>query len=119
MKRLPWLLAVILCTVFVQVQPVDASRSCPCCCCHCKVPGACGVPCSGAPAPAPVMSAAEQPAGVARPEGRWKIQAARPAEKFFARFVGPAAAPVALSAPVVLACAADAPLFKAHCCFLI
>jgi hypothetical protein len=119
MKRLSWLLAALLCTVFVQVQPVETARSCPCCCCHCKVPGACGMPCSGAPAPAPVMLAAEQPARAARPACQLKVEAARPAEKFFARYVEPAAAPFAHRAPDLLALAAEVPLFKAHCCFLI
>jgi hypothetical protein len=119
MKRLSWLLAALLCTVFVQVQPVETAGSCPCSCCPCKVPGACGVPCSGAPAPAPVVFAAEQQARAARPAGQWKVQAARPAEKFFARYVEPAAAPFAHRAPGLLALAAEVPLFKAHCCFLI
>jgi hypothetical protein len=118
MKLLPWLLASLLCTVFVQVQPVDTARSCQCCC-HCKVPGACGMPCSAAPTPAPSIFTAEQPARVSRPAGLWKIQAARPAAvKFFARYVEPAA-PVAPRAPDLLASAADVPLFMAHCCFLI
>ena len=118
MKRLPWLLAAVLCIMLVQVQPVETARSCPCCC-HCKAPGACGMPCSGSTAPAPIVFAAEQPTPGARSAGQWKAQAARPAEKFFARFVGTAAEPVAHRAPALLACAADVPLFKAHCCFLI
>jgi hypothetical protein len=65
------------------------------------------------------MFAAEQPARAARPAGRLKVQAATPAEKFFARYVEPAAAPFAHRAPDLLALAAEVPLFKAHCCFLI
>jgi hypothetical protein len=120
MKRLAWLLVALYCTAFVRVQPFELVPCCHCACCHCKVPGTCGMPCGRAQAPAPLMFAAGQAARVSQPALRRNELPARVSEKrFYASFVEPAAASVALGAAAAMAPSAGVPLFKAHCSFLI
>jgi hypothetical protein len=123
MKRAAWFLLAIACSAFVRVQPVELLNPCPCICrgfCHCKVPGACGMPCCGAPTPAWQALANEQTAGI---RGVARRSSAHPPQLSGAPYLAPgsevtgafsALAPSALVAP-----AARVPLFKAHCSFLI
>ncbi len=123
MKRAAWFLLAIACSAFVRVQPVELLNPCHCICCgfcRCKIPGACGMPCRGAPAPACQALATEQTAGI---RGVALRSSARPLRLSGTPFLAPgsemaqvfsALAPSALVAP-----AARVPLFKAHCSFLI
>ncbi len=120
MKTLAWLLLAVFCTALVRVQPVELGLRKQCVCCHCKGPCECGMPCSRAPNPVPVSFATEQPARIAQAAVRGKIQPARLAEeKFFAPFIESAAPALALNGSAPTAPAANVPLFKAHCSFLI
>jgi hypothetical protein len=119
-KRIAWILLAVFCPAMVRVQPVDLAQCKVCVSCHCKIPGDCGMPCSRPDAPAPIMFAAEQSAKVTLEAGRRNLPDARLAEgKFYATVVEAATVPVALIKPVLMAPAAEVPLFKAHCSFLI
>jgi hypothetical protein len=123
MRRVAWFLLAVLCTSFVEVQPFELLNSCHCVCCqccHCKVPGACGMPCCGAPAPACQTLAAEETAGI---RGVALRPAAQPRQLscvlFVARGAELAEASCALAPSAFATPAARVPLFKAHCSFLI
>jgi hypothetical protein len=118
MKRMTWLLIAVFCTAFVRVQPVELTHCSQCVTCHCKIPGACGMPCSGTPAPA--MFAAAQSTKIAHAAGsRNLVPVPLTARKFYLSCVEPAARSVAFIAPVSIAMPSAVPLFKAHCSFLI
>lgn len=120
MKRMVWLVLAAFCTAFVRVQPVEPAQHCHCaCCCHCKVPGACGIPCAGAPAPAPVLCAAQERASVEAPAVRGAQPSEMASARFYAPFVEPAAVRLLFPASARAAPAARVPLFKAQCSFLI
>jgi hypothetical protein len=122
MKRIAWLLIAVFCTALVRVQPVDLAQGtqCACRCCHCKIPGDCGMPCNRAPTPAPLMFAAEKAARLAQPAVRRSLPPPRVSEeKFYAPYVEKVIPSIALNASALTAPAAGAPLFKAHCSFLI
>lgn len=118
MKRMVWFVLAAFCSAFVRVQPVELAPNCHCACCHCKVPGACGMPCSRAPATASVMVAAQERNSVAVPAVRG-AQPSGPAGKFYASFVEPATVRLLFPASAQAARAAHVPLFKAQCSFLI
>lgn len=116
MKRIAWLLMLVVGTALAQVRPValpDASDDASCCCgaeCACALPTEC--------APPPVQTGATpvkvSPASTLRAEQRQTAQA--PASKvFYNAFVPAARVAAGLSAPVMPVATAAAPLFTAHC----
>lgn len=121
MKRLVWLLIAVFCTALAPVQPVDRLAAKACCCSHCGCKGGCEGSGAACPmAPAPVLFSSDQPVGAATlAAARSSLPARSNRVKFFVSFVGPRAATAGLSAPAGPAHAAYAPLFKAHCSFLI
>jgi hypothetical protein len=118
MKRFVWLLLIAFCSALAQVQPVDAPVANPqedCGCCEnqanaCGMPDCVAQPVAGQPAVGPV--AAGQQAEAPR-----LARAKR--DHFFVQFLPrPALTPAAkMSVPTTPP--ARAPLFKAHCSFLI
>lgn len=123
MKRAAWFLLAIACSAFVRVQPVELLNPFHCIycgCCHCKIPGACGMPCRGAPAPACQALSTEQTAGF---RGGALRSSAQPLQLSGTRFHAPGSEMAevfsALTPSALVAPAACVPLFKAHCSFLI
>jgi hypothetical protein len=118
MKRIAWLLLAVVCTSFVQVQPIEPVKAQACRCCHCKIPGSCGMPGCGQPT-ASTSRTITEPARIAAARGRraggLRVSqaglAAAPFRMARARLPLPAAEFAALAAGV--------PLFKAHCSFLL
>ena len=119
MKRIAWILLAAICSAFVRVQPVELAQCGQCVCCHCKVPGACGMPCTQTPTPAPLLFAAEPGALLAHPASRGAQLARASGVKFFESFVGSTTEKVASVASAPAVRAASVPLFRAHCSFLI
>lgn len=120
MKRVAWVLLAVAIAAFVRVQPVELLNSSHCMRCHCKVPGACGMPCCGTPAPASPMLAAATTAEVSRAASRSFPQALQAsALPFYAIWIESAEDSCALATSTVAVPAARVPLFKAHCSFLI
>jgi hypothetical protein len=122
MKRFVWILIAVFCTAFMPVQPVERLAAPKACCCkHCRCKDGCGG--SGAACPmaaVPVLFAADRPAGVASLAPVRRSLPSRAARvKFFVSFVEPRAATAGLAQAARAAPAAFAPLFKAHCSFLI
>ena len=122
MKKLVWVLIVACCTAFAPVQPVERLAAPKACCCnHCKCKGGCGGPGAACPiAAAPVVFASDQavsPASLA--PSRRSLPARQSRARFFISFVERRAAMAGLTASARAAPAASAPLFKAHCSFLI
>jgi hypothetical protein len=121
MKRLAWLFLAVICTALAQVQPVDGlanqTKTCGCC----QVPGACGMPgCCQQPRSLPTACSSSQSERVARLPAVRRPQPGRIAEEnFYALFVEPVSVRLRLAASAEAAPAADVPLFKAHCSFLI
>lgn len=121
MKRLVWLLVAVVCTALAQVQPVDlpVQKEQKCCCCDDEA-GACGMPdCAPMPVSCRVNVPLLSPV-VQRTEDR-KLSPA-PKTRFIHYYVRlesrPALVP-AHRASLAGAPAAEVPLFKAHCSFLI
>jgi hypothetical protein len=118
MKRLVWLVVAVFCATLALGQVFDGlnpqAKDCPCC--HpgaCGMPGCCSLPgsCSMAFDSAPLAQGANQPAPARKREM---------VENFFASFGAPTAIrglrPVLALRAVP---AVRAPLFTAHCSFLI
>lgn len=121
MKRLVWLLIAVFGTAFAQVQPVVSpfAQDEACCCCE-DAAGACGMPdCAPAPTTCQPAFALQTPAAQ-RMEARRVAPVPQPKrESYFVKFESrPALAP-AWRASLAGAPAANVPLFKAHCSFLI
>ncbi len=117
MKRFVWLLVLAFCTALAQVQPVDVpgAKVAKCDCCENR-PNACGMPDCVAQPVAGQAATVQASAGQQVEAGRL-TRAKR--EYFYVQFLPrPALTPAAgVSAPA--APLASAPLFKAHCSFLI
>jgi hypothetical protein len=120
MKRLVLATLAVFCAAIVQVQPVEPLTTCQRACCHCAHPGACGMPsCRASTNPAPLVATAQS-----AQRGR---AAARPLAQsgqfFFSVFpalrIEFAADPSGLAPSALAVPTAHAPLFKAHCSFLI
>ncbi|MEY3773560.1 MAG: hypothetical protein RLZZ129_340 [Verrucomicrobiota bacterium] len=116
MKRIAWLLMLVVGTALAQVRPVtlpDASDdACGCCGAEC----ACALPAECAPPPmqAGATPVKVSPATTLRAEQRQFAQA--PAGKvFYADFVPAASIAAGLPAPAKPVLTASAPLFTAHC----
>lgn len=77
------------------------------------------MPCGSAPAPAPVMAAAQERASVEAPAVRRAQPSEMASERFYAPFVEPATGCLLFPASAWAAPAARVPLFKAQCSFLI
>ena len=117
MKSLVWLLLAVFCAALAPVQLVNAAQPQARGCCH---HGCCGMPCCPPPAPAPTVLNAPEPAiEASRPAARQAEPVSGALAKFYAAFVEPAVVRPALPASAQAARAADVPLFKAHCSFLI
>ena len=122
MKRFVWLILASFCTLLAQVQPVvqPAAKHEACGCCEVK--GSCGMPDC---APVPTTSSTANQLATVRP-GQVEVRRARearmqtrPQAPFYLTFVpSPATAP-ALRVAVATAPAAQVPLYKAQCSFLI
>jgi hypothetical protein len=120
MRRIAWLLLVVVCTMFVQVQPLESAKPKPCACRHCKAPGTCGMPdCGQVPGTACQALAAGETARAAVADA----SRARPSRVAKAgTFLWPArqaVLPSPLIAETFAGHAARVPLFKAHCSFLL
>jgi hypothetical protein len=121
MKRLVWLLVAVLCTALVPVQPAEQSAAKTCCCKHCKCKEGCRGSAGACPmAPAPVLFTSDRSV---EPASVTAVRRARPGRgeraKFFVSFVGRRVVKARLVATFEAARAAPAPLFEAHCSFLI
>jgi hypothetical protein len=121
MKRLVWLLLIVFGTALAQVSPVDVGVQNQKVCSCCDAPGACGMPdCGLPPSSAPAGFIAEQPAPAARLAAR--RNAARAYRIATSLFIFQGAAKSVLTAVTStnrLSTAAQLPLFKAHCSFVI
>jgi hypothetical protein len=118
MKHIAWLLITVFCSATLRLQPFEKEPCAQCVCCHDKVPGDCGLPCSRTTSPASSASIVEHRAAVSAPSVRNVAVCRRAGARFYAPYVEPQTHSVVLSAPVP-ARAADAPLYMAHCSFLI
>jgi hypothetical protein len=117
MKRLVWLLLAAFCTALAQVPPVVVAENQSACDCCVDQPGACGMP-DCAPLPGPLPARSLLPAlEVRRTPAAARVERVRPAYSFL--LVRPAARERAPIAAEKTARAAQTPLFKAHCSFLI
>ena len=118
MKRLVWLLMLVVGTALAQVQPVTLPEAtddaCGCCGteCACALPAECAPP---PPAPAP-LPAAERPATL-RAEVKETAQEKEKlsAADYFGSFTPRATALVMRPALAPAGITASAPLFTAHC----
>jgi hypothetical protein len=118
MKRVAWLLLAVFCAALLQVQPVLIQQTT--CACRCKVPGACGMPCSRIPIPAPLSFAADRATPANAPaKGRESKSEQRLERRFFSVFVESLTELGAIGVSAPSAAPARVPLFKAHCSFLI
>lgn len=126
MKRLVWILAVVWCTAFAQVQPVPVATDLPdtpasCCAGSCACAPDCHpVACAVLPAPGASNLVAETPGReVRRSHEAAPASPAAPAAAFYLSLLPrPSARPVPpVSADEV--CADAVPLFVAHCSYLI
>jgi hypothetical protein len=120
MKRLVWILLAAFCTALAQVQPVDLPVTKHEVCGCCEGSGSCGMPdCIPQPAtnqPAPVAKAPL----AQRTEARRLLSASRQKRESFPAVFGSRVFRVTTGcAPTRAAVAAEVPLFKVHCSFLI
>ncbi len=118
MKRIAWLLMLVVGTALAQVRPVAlpdaADDACGCCGteCACAVPAECAPP---PPAPAP-LPAAERPAALRAEVKRTASEKENfSASDYFASFAPRATASVVRPVPAPAGLTASAPLFTVHC----
>lgn len=119
MKRLVWLLVLAFSTAIAQVRPVDVrlvpEEKCACC----VQAGECGMP-DCAPAPACAQPCLQLQNPVAQVVAKRAVAAPRAArEKFYVQFLPRVIVAPALPVADAVAPAASAPLYQAHCSFLI
>lgn len=117
MKRFVWLLLIAFCTALAQVQPVDApvKQQEDCGCCE-KEANACGMPDCVAQ-PAATQTVAVSATSSQQAEAPRLTRAKR--EHFYVQFLPRPALQPAAKVSVPTTPPASAPLFKAHCSFLI
>jgi len=120
MRRIAWLLLAVVCTSFVQVQPLEPLKAHSCMCGHGKVPGACGMAgCGQAACPAAAVVTVAEPSRATTSEAR-RERPSRPAQPaWFLSASAPAGAASPLSAGTLVGEAARVPLFRVHCSLLI
>lgn len=114
MKRLAWLLMLVVGTALAQVRPVTlpAAGDTSCCCgseCVCTMPE-----CAPPPVPTGATPVKVSPASTLRAEQR-QIAPAPVTKLFYADFVPVAITAAGLPAPAKPVLTASAPLFTAHC----
>jgi hypothetical protein len=121
MKRLVWLILAAFSTALAQVQPVDV-RLLPkekCDCCE-QSANACGMPdCAPAPACAQAALQLPAPAQIAVAKRTIPAPSATAREPFYVQFLPRVIVAPALPVADAVAPAASAPLYQAHCSFLI
>jgi hypothetical protein len=121
MKRLVWLLIAVFGTAFAQVSPVISPFAQEeACCCTGEPAGACGMP-DCAPAPTACQPSLTLQTPTAQRAVARRVAPAPQAkrESYFVKFESRPALSPAWRASLVGAPAANAPLFKVHCSFLI
>lgn len=120
MKHLAWIFIAIFCTALAQVKPAELLNTKQEVCGCCDNAGDCGMPDCALPAAPAQQALARNVTTVVQVATKRAAATARVSrEKFYTQFVSRPAAVPDFRAPLVAAAAANVPLFKAHCSFLI
>ena len=118
MRRIAWVLLAVICTTFVQVQPLGPLKAPTCRCDHSKAPGSCGMP-GCAQSACPVATTAAEPSRAPAAEAR-KERPSRPARtEWFLVPTRPHVIPILPVAATYAGGGPRVPLFRAHCSPLI